>query len=72
MGIDPNYHERVFGLFNKLDAQVRRHRGGPGLGQAHHRSARRAHLGGIGGPGHGSTFLFTLPRPAVDSIAEQA
>ena len=46
-GIDPRYHEKVFGLFNKLDAQQRRHGRGVGAGQAHRRSAWRAHLGGV-------------------------
>ena len=65
-GIDPNYHERVFGLFNKLDAQSE----GTGVGLALVKRIIEVHGGRIWveseGAGRGTTFLFTLPRrPAV-------
>ncbi len=72
LGIDPNYHERVFGLFNKLDAQS----DGTGVGLALVKRIIEVHGGHIwvesDGIGHGATFLFTLPlRPAVSNV-EQA
>jgi PAS domain S-box-containing protein len=61
-GIAPEYHERVFGLFNKLDARTE----GTGVGLALVKRIIELHGGYIwvesDGVGHGSTFLFTLPR----------
>lgn len=60
MGIDPQYHERVFGLFNKLDAQTE----GTGIGLALARRIVEVHGGRIwveSEPGRGSTFYFTIP-----------
>jgi PAS domain S-box-containing protein len=62
-GIDPQYHERIFGLFNKLDTQSE----GTGVGLALVKRIINMHGGHIWveseGPGQGSTFLFTLPQP---------
>jgi PAS domain S-box-containing protein len=60
IGIDPQYHERVFGLFNKLDAQSE----GTGVGLALVKRILEVHGGKIwveSEPGKGSTFCFTLP-----------
>jgi PAS domain S-box-containing protein len=60
LGIEPQYHERVFGLFNKLDAQSE----GTGVGLALVKRIVEVHGGRIwvesAGQGHGSTFCFTL------------
>ncbi|MGE0455039.1 MAG: ATP-binding protein [Vicinamibacteria bacterium] len=69
LGIEPRHGERVFGLFERLDANA----GGTGLGLAIARRVVESHGGRIWveseGPGHGSTFCFTLaeapgPEPA--------
>ena len=67
MGISHEYHERIFGLFNKLDAQSE----GTGIGLTLVKKIIEFHGGRIwvesdpspkGGAGKGSTFYFTLPR----------
>jgi signal transduction histidine kinase len=65
IGIDPAHHDRVFGLFEKLDASAE----GTGLGLALARRIVEAHGGRVWvespGPGQGSSFCFTLaPGPA--------
>jgi signal transduction histidine kinase len=60
MGIAPEYHERVFGLFNKLDPNIE----GTGVGLALVKRIVEFHGGRIwveSEVGKGSTFLFTLP-----------
>lgn len=62
VGIDPIHYERVFGLFNKLDADSE----GTGIGLALVRRIIEVHKGRVwvqSEPGKGSTFFFTLPSP---------
>jgi len=61
IGIAPQYHERIFGLFNKLDPKSE----GTGIGLALVKRIVEVHGGRIwlesdGVPGKGSTFYFTL------------
>ena len=62
MGIDPHYHEKIFGLFERLDSEVE----GTGVGLALVKRIIEVHGGRIwvesDGPGCGSTFYFTLPQ----------
>lgn len=62
IGIETEYHERVFGLFNKLDAKSE----GTGIGLALVKRIIEYHGGRIWvesqGRNKGSTFCFTLPR----------
>lgn len=63
MGIAPEYHERIFGLFDKLDARSE----GTGIGLALVKRIIESHGGIIwveSELGKGSTFYFTLPRPS--------
>ena len=60
VGIAPEFHERVFGLFNKLDP----HTEGTGIGLALVRRIVEAHGGRIwveSRLGEGAAFCFTLP-----------
>ena len=59
MGIAPEFHERVFGLFNKLDPFIE----GTGIGLALVKRIIEVHGGRIwveSEPGRGATFFFTL------------
>jgi len=61
IGIDPKFHERIFGLFNKLDA----HTEGTGIGLALVKRIVEVHGGQIwveSALGQGATFYFTLPN----------
>lgn len=64
MGIDPRYHDKVFGLFERLDPEASE---GTGIGLALVKRIVEVHGGRIWveseGRGRGSTFFFTLPRP---------
>jgi PAS domain S-box-containing protein len=68
MGIEPEFHERIFGLFNKLDPKTE----GTGVGLALVKRIIEVHSGRIwveSEPGHGATFLFTLPtQPQPKSV----
>jgi len=60
MGIDPKYHQRIFGLFDKLDPKTE----GTGVGLAVVKRIVEVHGGRIwiesDGLGQGSMFYFTL------------
>ena len=61
IGIDPEHHDRIFGLFNRLDPAI----DGTGIGLTLVRRIIEVHGGRIwveSALGEGSTFLFTLPR----------
>jgi signal transduction histidine kinase len=65
VGIDPRYHEQVFGLFERLAPEG----DGTGIGLALVKRIIETHEGRIwveAAPGGGSIFYFTLPagRPA--------
>ena len=62
MGISPEHHERIFGLFNKLDIKA----DGTGIGLALVKRIVEVHGGRIwvrSEAGRGATFYFTLPEP---------
>ncbi len=64
IGIDPRFHEKIFGLFDQLDPKA----GGTGIGLAIVKRIIEVHGGRVWveseGAGRGSTFCFTVPgRP---------
>jgi signal transduction histidine kinase len=62
IGIEPQYHERIFGLFNRLDPNIE----GTGIGLTLVKRIVDIHGGRIwveSELGRGAAFLFTLPTP---------
>ena len=65
IGIDPKFHDRIFGLFNRLDPDVE----GTGIGLTLVKRIVEIHDGRIwleSELGKGSTFFFTLPASTPD------
>lgn len=64
MGIDPQYKEQIFGLFNKLNSNTQ----GSGIGLTIVKRIVEVHGGRIwveSEPGKGTTFYFTIPNPPI-------
>ncbi|MCC6567895.1 MAG: GAF domain-containing protein [Anaerolineales bacterium] len=72
VGIEPEHHDRIFGLFNKLDPKS----DGTGIGLALVKRIVEFHGGNIwveSQPGNGATFYFTLPaQGTTDSDYNQS
>lgn len=69
-GIEPKYHQRIFGLFQRLDTS----KPGSGVGLASAAKIMRLHGGRIwvdSVPGHGATFWLAFPRPGVRKPASR-
>ena len=66
LGVDPRFHEKIFGLFDKLDPETE----GTGIGLALAKRIVEVHGGRIWieseGRGSGSCFCFTLPSNGVE------
>ncbi len=66
IGIDPKYHDKVFGLFERLDAATE----GTGVGLALVKRIVEMHGGRVWiesqGGGSGSTFCLTLPGDRME------
>ncbi len=71
MGIPPEHHERIFGIFNKLDPKAE----GTGIGLSLGKRNIEAHGGRIwveSETGKGSTFYFTMEKETQNPDARFA
>ena len=72
IGIDAKHHQRVFGLFERLDPSVE----GTGIGLALVKRIVEVHGGQVwvesGGAGQGATFCFTIPQRSRSDAAPAA
>ncbi len=63
LGVEPRYHDKIFGLFERLDVDTE----GTGIGLALVKRIVKLHGGRVwvesDGLGKGSTFCLTLPEP---------
>ena len=70
IGIEPQYHEKIFGLFERLNPSVE----GTGIGLTLVKRIVEVHGGRIwvesGGRGMGATFCFTLPVKPQSQLIE--
>ena len=69
IGIDPAYHDKIFEMFTRL--HHRSEFSGTGIGLAICKKIIEQHNGTISvvsAPGFGSTFKFTIPKPAPTKI----
>ena len=68
IGIAPEYHDKIFQVFQRLHAESEY--AGTGIGLAIVAKAARAMSGTVrvsSKPGEGSTFQVSLPKPSTDS-----
>ena len=70
IGIDPRYHDKVFGLFEKLDQTAE----GTGMGLSIIKRIIEIHGGRVwiesAGTGKGTSFCFTLPDSRTQTKEE--
>ena len=67
IGIAPEFHERIFGLFNRLNPKIE----GTGIGLALVKRIVEFHGGRVwiqSEAGSGATFYFTLPDAPIESV----